>query len=109
MTDIRWEFLFLAAATVLGPLLFRNFLVARQVVTVRGGGVFTINYSTAAQIARSVLKFTLVWVLAIAVLRLENRFWLTLAVVLPPLIGLAAHFPLCKRARVDCWTGKPLT
>lgn len=108
MTDIRWEFLFLAGATVLGPLLFRNFLVARQVVTVRGGAVFTVDYSTAAQFARSALKFAIVWILAFAVSRLENRLWLTLVVVLPPVIGLAAHFPLCRRARVHCWTGKPL-
>lgn len=105
----RWEFVFLAAITLFGPLVFRNFLVAKKVVTVRGGGVFTMVYSPLARALNSALKFTIVWIGALALARLEQRWWLTVWVLTPCVVGLGGHFVLCARERIHWLRGAPLS
>ena len=105
---MAWEWIFLAILTVLGPVLFHRFIPVRQEVTVRGGGVFTLEYSPVAQIVRSAAKFGFVWLIAMALAQLESRLWLRLWIIGMPVIGLVGHSVYVRRCRVNWLSGRPL-
>ena len=105
---MAWEWIVLAAITIIGPVTFRGFLPVRQIVTVRGGGVFDFTYSTAAQILRSAAKFGLVWLIALGLAQLESRLWLRLWIIGLPVIGLVGHFVYVRRCGVHWLSGRPL-
>ena len=105
---MAWEWIILAALTIIGPVMFHRFVPVRQEVTVRGGGVFDFTYSTGAQIIRSVAKFGLVWLIALRLAQLKSRLWLWLWIIGLPVIGLVAHFVYVPRCRVHWLSGRPL-
>ncbi len=103
-----WEWIVLAALTIIGPATFHRFLPTRQVVTVRGGGVFTLDYGPVAQIVRSVAKFGFVWLIALGLAQLESRLWMRLWIIGLPLIGVTGHFVYVRRCGVHWLSGRPL-
>ena len=105
---MAWEWIVLGVLTVVGPVIFRGFLPVRQIVTVRGGGVFDLTYSTVAQIMRSAAKFGFVWLIALGLAQLERRLWLRLWIIGLPLIGLTGHFVYVRRCGVHWLSGRPL-
>jgi len=105
---MAWEWIVLAAITIIGPVIFRGFLPVRQIVTVRGGGVFDFTYSTVAQIMRSAAKFGFVWLIALGLAQLDSRLWLRLFVVGLPAICIAAHSYFVMRCGVHWLSGRPL-
>lgn len=88
--------------------MFHRFIPIRQEVPVRGGGVFTLEYSPVAQIMRSAAKFGFVWLIALGLAQLESRLWLRLWIIGLPLIGLAGHFVYVRRYGVHWLSGRPL-
>ncbi len=105
---MAWEWIVLVSITVIGPTVFHRFLPIRQEITVLGGAVFTVNYGPVARILRTTFKFAVVWAIALLLARLDNRLWLRLWVVGPPLLGGSVHFFGCKKHRVHCLTGRPV-
>ena len=105
---MAWEWIVLLIVSVVGPTLFSRFAPTRQETTVRGGAVFTINYSPVTLVLRSAVKFGAYWGIALLLARLDNRLWLRLWAVGLPLLGTVAHFVLVKRNRIHWLTGKPL-
>ncbi len=105
---MAWEWIVLAAITIIGPVTFHRLLPTRQVVTVRGGGVFTLEYGAVAQIMRSAAKFGLVWLIALGLAQLDNRLWLRCWIIGLPLIGLIGHFVYVRRCGVHWLSGRPL-
>ena len=105
---MAWEWIVLVSITVIGPTVFHRFLPIRQEITVLGGAVFTVNYGPVARILRTTFKFAVVWAIALLLARLDNRLWLRLWVVGPPLLGGNVHFFGCKKHRVHCLTGRPV-
>ena len=85
---MAWEWIVLGILTVVGPVIFRGFLPARQVFTVRGGGVFDFTYTTTTQIIRCIVKIGFIWLIALALSQLESRLWLRLFVVVLPAVGM---------------------
>ena len=102
---MAWEWIVLAALTIIGPVMFHRFIPVRQEVTVRGGGVFTFEYGPAAQIIRSAAKFGLVWLIALGLAQLESRLWLRLWIIGLPVIGLIGHFVYVRRCGVHWLSG----
>ena len=80
----------------------------QQQVTVRGGAVFTIRYSIAAQIMRTAAKFGFVWLIAVGLAQLESRLWLRLWIIGGPLIGLIGHFVYVRSFQVHWLSCHPL-
>ena len=105
---MAWEWIVLVAITIVGPVMFHRFIPVRQEVTVRGGGVFTLEYSPVAQIIRSAAKFGFVWLIAMAFAQLESRLWLRLWIIGLPFIGLVGHFVYVRRCGVHWLSGRPL-
>ncbi len=105
---MAWEWIVLLAMTLCGPLMFHRFVPTRQETTVRGGAVFTFEFGLGAQVARTTIKFALVWIVALALAQLENRLWLRIWVIAPALLGLSTHFFFVKRHRVHWLSGRPL-
>ena len=103
-----WEWIVLIAITIIGPTVFHRFIPTMQQVTVRGGAVFTIRYSLAAQIMRTVAKFGFVWLIAFGLEQLESRLWLRLWIIGGPLIGLTGHFVYVHRFKVHWLSGHQL-
>ena len=106
---MAWEWIVLAALTIIGPAIFHRFIPTRQVVTVRGGGVFTLEYGAIAQIMRSAAKFGFVWLIAMVLAQMESRLWLRCWIIGLPLIGLIAHFVYVRRCDVHWLSGRPLS
>ncbi len=105
---MAWEWIVLGTLTVIGPVIFRGFLPARQVFTVRGGGVFDFTYTTTTQIIRCIAKFGLVWLIALGLAQLDSWLWLRLWIIGLPLIGLIGHFVYVRRCGVHWLSGRPL-
>jgi len=105
---MAWEWIVLAAITIIGPVIFRGFLPVRQVFTVRGGGVFDFTYTTTTQIIRCGVKFGFIWLIALALSQLESRLWLRLFVVVLPAGCMTAHSYFVMRCGVHWLTGRSL-
>ncbi len=105
---MAWEWIVLGALTIIGPVMFHRFIPVRQEVTVRGGGVFTLEYGAVAQIMRSAAKFGFVWLIALGLAQLESRLWLRLWIIGLPVIGLVGHVVYVRRCGVHWLSGPPL-
>ncbi len=105
---MAWEWIVLAALTIIGPVMFHRFIPVRQEVTVRGGAVLTFEYGPVAQIVRSAAKFGFVWLIAMALAQLESRLWLRLWIIGLPVIGLVGHFVYVRRCGVHWLNGRSL-
>lgn len=105
---VSWEWVVLAAYTLIGPAVFHRFLPTRQAVTVRGGAVIDIEIGPALQVLRTAAKFGFVWFVALLLARAADPLWLRLWIVAPPILGLGAHFLLVRHYRVHWLRGTKL-
>ncbi len=105
---MAWEWIVLTTLTVVGPTMFHRFMPVNLEITVRGGGVFAVRFGPVAQALRVILKFGLVWLIALGLARLESRLWLRLWIIGLPFIGLLGHFVYVRRCRVHWLSGRPL-
>ena len=105
---MAWEWIVLATLTIVGPVMFHRFMPVNLEITVRGGGVFTVRFGPVAQALRVILKFGLVWLIALGLARLESRLWLRLWIIGLPLIGSVGHFVYVRRYGVHWLNGRPL-
>ena len=105
---MAWEWIVLGTLTVVGPTMFHRFIPVNLEITVGGGGVFTVRFGLVTQVLRIILKFGLVWLIALGLAQLESRLWLRLWVLVPPVVGFTFHGIYVRKSHVHWLSGRPL-
>ncbi len=105
---MAWEWIVLAALTIVGPVMFHRFMPVNLEITVRGGGVFAVRFGPVAQVLRVILKFGLIWLMAFGLAQLESRLWLRLWVLVPAVVGFTFHGIYVRKSHVHWLSGRAL-